>query len=55
MILDKRNINFSANTDSIGVDGVVNFSLTNHLTPFLLEEDVKPVLQENLPEGMELV
>lgn len=55
MILDKRNINLSANTDTVSVDGIVNFSLSYKLTPFLFEDGAVPVLYLHIPSGMELI
>lgn len=55
MLLDKRAINFSSNTDKSAIDGIVNFSLSYKLMPFLFEDGAIPVLNIDIPAGMTLL
>lgn len=54
LFIDKRNINLSANTETIKNNGIVNFSLTYKLTPNIFQKGVEATLTLHVPKGIKL-
>ncbi len=54
-MLDRRNVNFFANNNIVGSDGIINFTLNYKLSDSVAKKATNIELDLNLPSGMEIV